>query len=79
MQGNTITFKSSTYVQNEIFSVTDRENLGKTIGIAVEGKRTLSDYIWPFWVMEYKNDKEHNRIFVQGLMDAGSVYNKTSN
>jgi hypothetical protein len=36
------------------------------------------DYIFPFWVMEYENDKEHNRIFVRGFMDLGGVYEKNS-
>lgn len=79
MKGETLTLNNSRYVRSNSFSPADGENLGKTIGIAVYGKRTLTDYIWPFWVMEYKNDKDHDRIFVRGLMDVGSVYMKTSN
>lgn len=78
MNGNTLTFKNSIYIRIDSSSASEEETLGKAIGIAIEGKRTISDYIWPFWVMEFKNDKEHNRIFVRGLMDLGSVYKKDS-
>jgi len=78
MNGNTLTFKNSMYVRNDFSSASDEENLGQTIGIGINGKRTITDYIWPFWVIEYKNNKEHNRIFVRGLMDLGSVYEKNS-
>lgn len=76
MNGNTLTYKNSVYVRKNLSTDSDFENLGKTIGIGIDGKRTITDYIWPFWVMEYKNDKEHNRIFVRGLMDLGTVYEK---
>lgn len=76
MDSNTLTYKESVYIIKDSFSPSDTENLGKTIGIAIYGKRKLSDYIWPFWVSEYKGDKEHNRIFVRGLMDLGTVYQK---
>lgn len=74
ISGIVLTCKDSIYVRYDSLSASDEENLGKAIGIAVKGKRTISDYIWPIWVMEFKNDKEHNRIFVRGLMDLGSVY-----
>jgi hypothetical protein len=76
--GKTLVVENNTYTRSDSISISDEENLGKTIGIAIEGKRTMADYIWPFWVMEYKNDKEHNRIFVRGLMGSGGVYIKDS-
>lgn len=77
--GKTLMIYSNIYTRSDLLSISDEENLGKTIGIAMEGKRTITDYIWPFWVMEYKNDEEHNRIFVRGLMNSGGVYIKGSN
>jgi len=76
MDGNTLTFNNSIYICKNSLSASDTENIVKTIGIGINGKRTINDYIWPIWVMEYKNDKEHNRIFIRGLMDLGSVYEK---
>jgi hypothetical protein len=76
MDDNTLTYKENVYIRKDSLPNIDTENLGKTIGIAIYGKRTLTDYIWPFWVSEYKDDKEHNRIFVRGLMDLGSEYEK---
>jgi len=76
MKDNTIKFKNNVYIRKDSISDSDQEGLGKAIGIGVYGKRTITDLIWPFWVMEYKGDKEHNRIFVRGLMDVGSVYTK---
>ena len=76
--GKTLVIENNIYNRSDSISISDEENLGKTIGIAVEGKRTITDYIWPFWVMEYKNDKEHNRIFVRGLMGSGGVYIRDS-
>ena len=75
---NTLRFKNSVYVRMHGDSPPpDTKNPGRTIGIAVYGKRTITDYIWPIWIAEYKNDKGHQRIFVRGLMDVGSVYEKT--
>lgn len=79
MKDNTLKLNNIVYVRKDSFSDTDDDNLGKAIGVGVYGKRKIADLIWPFWVMEYKNDKEHNRIFVRGLMDVGSVYEKASN
>ncbi|MDP4090160.1 MAG: hypothetical protein Q8930_12925 [Bacillota bacterium] len=76
IDGNTIRYKNYVYVRKDSLSETDDKNLGKTIGVAVDEKRTITDYIWPFWVMEYRDDKEHSRIFVRELMDLGSVYTK---
>lgn len=76
--GKTLIIKNSTYTRSESMFISDEKNLEKTIGIAIEGKRTITDYIWPFWVMEYKNNKEHSRIFVRGLMGSGGVYIKDS-
>lgn len=75
---NTLTYKENIYISKDGLSDTDTENIGKTIGIAVYAnkKRELKDYIWPVWVKEYKNDKEHNHIFVIGLMDLGDTYEK---
>ena len=78
LKGKTLIINNNTYTRSDVLSISDEENLGKTLGIAVEGKRTINDYIWPFWVMEYKNDKEHNRIFVRGLMGSGGIYIKDS-
>ncbi len=76
--GNTLLINNITYSRSNSFSPSDEEGLGNTIGIAIEGKRSFSDYIWPFWVIEYKNDKEHSRIFIRGLMGSGGVYTKDS-
>lgn len=76
--GETLIIENSIYTSSSSSSISDEENLGKTIGIAIEGKRIITDYIWPYWVMEYKNDKEHNRIFVRGLMGSGGLYIKNS-
>ena len=76
--GKTLIIENSIYNRSYSMSSSDEENLGRTIGIAIEDKRTITDYIWPYWVMEYKNDKEHNRIFVRGLMGSGGVYTKDS-
>jgi hypothetical protein len=75
----TLTLRGVTFVENEGWTGSDTENIGKTIGIAVYKKREFADYIWPIWVIEYKGDKEHNRIFVRGLMDVGNAYTKVSN
>ncbi|MEG0772054.1 hypothetical protein [Clostridium sp.] len=74
--GNTVIINNSIYIRSNSIDISDEEGLGKTIGIAIEGKRIITDYIWPYWVMEYKNDKEHNRIFIRGLMGSGGVYEK---
>ncbi len=76
VQGNTLTLQESIYMQKQIFEPSDAENVGNTIGIATDGARTITDLIWPTWVSEYRNDPDHNRIFVQGLMDVGVTYNK---
>jgi len=61
IEGNTLTFNNSIYTCKNSLSASDTENIAKTIGIGINGERTITDYIWPNWVMEYKNDKEHNR------------------
>lgn len=71
-----IIYKNNTYVLTNSISDEATEHLGKTIGIAVRGERSITDYIWPNWVIEYTNDKAHKRIFVRGLMDTGFVYEK---
>jgi len=80
MNGNTITYKNYVYTRKDSLPDFNKENIGKTIGISIDikEKRTITDYIWPFWVMEYKDDKEHNRIFIIGLMDLGNMYEKDS-
>jgi hypothetical protein len=74
--GSILIINNTLYTPSNNWTATDNEGLGKTIGIAVEGKRNFSDLIWPFWVVEYENDKEHNRIFINGLMGSGGVYYK---
>lgn len=76
--GKTLIIEKNIYSRSQSILIAGEESLGKTIGIAIEGKRTIMDYIWPFWVIEYKNDKEHNYIFVRGLMGSGGVYIKDS-
>lgn len=78
MNGTTLKYKNQTYVMKDSRASSDEENLGKTIGIGVGEKRTLTDLIWPFWVIEYKNDKEHNSLYLSGLMSSGGKYNKVS-
>jgi hypothetical protein len=78
MDGNQLTYHNETYVMEEQGSVTDEENLGGTIGIGVGKERSVTDLIWPFWVMEYKGDKEHNSLFLRGLMGSGGKYIKVS-
>lgn len=76
MDGNTLTFHNETYVAEERWSFSDEENLGATIGIGVGKERTFADLIWPFWVVEYKGDKEHNSLYLRGLMGSGGKYTK---
>ena len=76
MQGSTLSFNNTLYSRKELWEPSDEQNLGNVIGIAVEGPRTITDLIWPQWVMEYQNDPDHNRVFVRGLMDLGAVYTK---
>lgn len=74
---NSMTFNGITYVGQNSLSETDTKNIGKIIGIAVPDKRTFTDYIWPFWIREYKDHssyRDHYKIFVRGLMDLGRVY-----
>lgn len=78
MNGNTLKYKNVIYEIKETTTASDEENLGKTIGIGIMGKRTITDLIWPFWVIEYKNDREHNQIYVRGLMGSGGVYSKAA-
>jgi hypothetical protein len=72
--GKILSTGNSVYIRNDFISASDEEGIGRTIGIAIEGKREITDYITPYWVMEYNNDKEHTRIFVRGFMDSGGVY-----
>lgn len=80
----TITFKGATYSPLEEKYASEAElqqsleymnaHIGKNIGIAVPPQRSLTDLIWPVWVMEYDGDRLHHKIFVRGLMDVGRVY-----
>jgi hypothetical protein len=76
MKGDTLVFENNHYIRQSTLSESEVNNLGKTIGIAVFRKRVMTDYIWPTWIIEYKDDKEHNHIFVRGLMDLGSTFIK---
>ncbi|RED66131.1 hypothetical protein [Cohnella lupini] len=76
MKGNTLVFENNVYLLKDSLSESDTSNHGKTIGIAVNEKRSITNYIWPNWILEYKNDKYHNHIFVRGIMDMGNVYIK---
>ena len=78
MKENKIIFNEIVYVREDSLSNSDVENLGKTIGIAFEIEKSVKDYIFPYWVKEYKNDKGHNRIFVRSFMDLGTVYERKS-
>lgn len=79
MNGDTLVFDNNVYFRKDTLSESDTNYLGKSIGIAVDGTRSITDYIWPNWILEYKDDKKHNRIFVRGLMDLGAVYIKEPN
>jgi hypothetical protein len=74
--GKILSYKSEKYIRNETYSEDQADNVGELIGIAIDGKRTFWEYVWPYWVNEYKNDQEHEHIFVRGLMEVGSVYDK---
>jgi hypothetical protein len=77
IKDETLLFESNDYFRKDSLSESDSNNLGQKIGIAVNGKRSLTDYIWPNWIFEYKDDKNHNHVFVKGgLMEMGSVYTK---
>ncbi|OPX83533.1 MAG: hypothetical protein A4E53_04618 [Pelotomaculum sp. PtaB.Bin104] len=78
MEGELIFYKNDKYVMQNHSSISDEENLGNTVGIGVGKERTLTDLIWPYWVIEYKNDKEHERLFLRGLMGSGGPYTKVS-
>jgi hypothetical protein len=80
----TIAFKGATYVPQTETYASEAElqqaleymnaHVGRYIGVAVFPERSLTDLIWPVWVMEYDGDKQNQKIFVRGLMDVGSVY-----
>ncbi len=78
IEGLTLKRQSVVYVYKNSFFENDEQNIGRTIGIAFEGEKTWQDFVFPYWVMEYKNDKEHNLVFVRGLMDLGGIYEKVS-
>ena len=78
MNGDTLVFANNVYISKNSLSESDTSNLGKKIGIAINRKMTITDYIWPDWVIEYKSDKNHNYILVRGLIDLGNVYIKQS-
>lgn len=78
MSGNTLNFRNAIYVRSDSISASDEENLGSTIGIGVKGKRKLDDFIWPFWIKEYKNDKQFNTLYISGLKGSGGIYRNIS-
>lgn len=43
MRGDTLTFKNSVYTRSDSFTASDEENLGKTLGIGIDEKRTITD------------------------------------
>lgn len=76
MDGELLFYRGVTYVRQDRVPLDDEESLGRTIGIGIEGKRTITDLIWPFWVLEYQNDADHNSLYIRGLMDSGGKYVK---
>ncbi len=76
IQGDTLSLNNTVYVREQPSGLVDEASLGNTVGIAIDGTRTVTDYIWPNWVIEFKNDPQHNHIFVRGLMDLGAAYYK---
>ncbi len=75
-QADRLTSNTGVYVRTASLTPPDEKNIGSTIGIAIYGERTITDLIWPYWVMEFQDDKDHNCVFVQGLMDLGQAYCK---
>ncbi|MBK1810733.1 hypothetical protein JHL18_08790 [Clostridium sp. YIM B02505] len=75
----TITYKNNVYVAKD-FNFTDTDSVGKVIGIAIneDRKRTLIDSLLGTSIREFKNDKEHKRIYVRWLMGPDAVYERVS-
>jgi hypothetical protein len=79
--GNDLVYKNIVYVYENADNVADRNNLGKQIGIAMrkDSKITfIADLFFGDTVYEFKDDKEHNRIFVNVFMDGSGAYQKVS-
>lgn len=77
--GKTIIYKNNIYVAKD-YNFTDTNSIGKPIGIAIYGdrKRKFSDWIFGASVKEFKNDKEHNLIYVSWFMGPEAVYERVS-
>jgi hypothetical protein len=79
--GNTLVYKNIVYVYENADNVADRNNLGRQIGIAMRKdsmKIFIADSFFGDTVYEFKDDKEHNRIFVHVFMDGSGAYQKVS-
>ncbi|KAA9003932.1 hypothetical protein F4V43_10965 [Paenibacillus spiritus] len=73
-KGNLLWRDGRVYRLVDVVEDSERKSIGNTVGIAVEGRRTWTDWVFPTWIMEFKQDPGHERLFVRGLMDNGAVY-----
>lgn len=79
--GKTLVYKNNIYVYENADNVADRSNLGKQIGIAIQKDSKITfigDLFFGDTVYEFKDDKEHNRIFISVYMDGSGAYQRAS-
>ena len=73
--GNTLVYKNDIYIYSRSFTVADEVHAGKPIGIAVHKneKVTLAEiFTFSDTVYEFKDDKEHNYIFIKMFVNCKS-------
>ncbi|MBK1809037.1 hypothetical protein JHL18_00025 [Clostridium sp. YIM B02505] len=70
-----ILFEDSVYVYSKTLTDGDK-NMGKTIGTVKKHDGVIENYFSPTWVRELKDDKQHNKIVVRGLMDFWAIYER---
>ncbi len=79
--GDKLIHKNDVYMLSNTDTSADRKNLGRQIGVAMREHsklRLIAESILGDTVYEFKDDKEHNRIFVHVFMDGSFTYGKVS-
>lgn len=80
--GDKLIHKNDVYVRVNTDTTADRNYLGKQIGIAVRKDSAVVFITDMFFfgesIYEFKDDREHNRIFVDISMGAESCFDKVS-
>lgn len=66
--GASLYFGGATYTRDNTLPTYTEQDVGRVVAIGEEGRRTLTDFIWPNWIMEFKNDKGHEHLLLRGLM-----------